>query len=127
VNYLSDSSTVPAGDHHSLVGCFSIGGRVVHMSRKQLGSAFAPDTITPHHGGYYTSGGPRQPPSDFDDPTPVPFLSIRGKFYLALSCVGEGPESGKWATYALLLLKEALKEWGVGGKTSSGYGGMHAG
>jgi CRISPR-associated protein Cmr6 len=80
------------------------------------------DVMTPHHGDYYMSKEDSQPPSDYDDPTPVPFLSVRGKFCLAVTCDGDGVQADNWAKRALALLKEALKEWGVGGKTNSGYG-----
>jgi len=86
-----------------------------------LATALVPDTLTPHHAEYYTKG---KAPTDFDDPMPVPFLSIRGMFYLAVECDGEGEESRKWAELALSLVKEALQNWGVGGKTNSGYGRM---
>jgi len=89
-----------------------------------LSSGLVLDVMTPHHGGYYMSKEDTEPPSDFDDPIPVPFLSIRGRFYLAVTCDGEGEQAQNWANRALVLLKEALKEWGVGGKTNSGYGRM---
>jgi len=77
-----------------------------------------PDVITPHHRDYY-SGKPGAAPSDFDDPNPVSFLSVVGKFRAAVSC-----QNKDWADFTLKLLKAALKEWGIGGKTSSGYGRM---
>lgn len=88
------------------------------------------DVMTPHHGDYYSDktyeGGPNRgeliPPTDFDDPNPVTFLSVAGKFHLAVSCDVAGEEGQKWAKLAFDLLTKALREWGVGGKTSSGYG-----
>ncbi len=80
------------------------------------------DVLTPHHKGYYTGGsGERAWPSDFDDPTPVQFLSARGSYLVAIS----GP-TREWADRAMALLTYAAAEWGVGGKTSSGYGRMSA-
>jgi len=88
------------------------------------------DVMTPHHGDYYSGrkwkAGPQKdhlmPPSDFDDPNPVTFLSVTGSFFISVSCDIPGDEGQQWATLALELLREALREWGVGGKTSSGYG-----
>lgn len=77
-----------------------------------------PDVMTPHHGDYY-SKKPGAGPTDFDDPNPVSFLSVAGKFRVAVSC-----QNQEWANFTLKLLKAALKDWGVGGKTSSGYGRM---
>src|SRR5690606_17987305 len=53
-----------------------------------------------------------------DSPNPVAFLTVRPKcrFLLALS----GPS--EWTDLAGKLLADALASWGVGGKTSAGYG-----
>lgn len=88
------------------------------------------DVMTPHHGDYYSgntrerSGGKKDiiPPTDFDDPNPVAFLSVTGRFFVAVSCDAGGPEGEKWTQLALDLLQGALRDWGAGGKTSSGYG-----
>jgi CRISPR-associated protein Cmr6 len=76
-----------------------------------------PDVLTVHHTGYYRGEG--DAPADWDDPTPIPFLSVAGNFLIAVL-----PQAGAtaWATTALELLTLALAESGVGGKTSSGYG-----
>lgn len=88
------------------------------------------DVMTPHHGDYYAKktykDGPKKgqliPPTDFDNPNPVTFLSVAGRFVISVSCDVKGPEGEKWTTLVFDLLLEALREWGVGGKTSSGYG-----
>lgn len=72
------------------------------------------DVITVHHQSYHTDG--KTAPAEWDSPVPVPFLSVTGKFLVAVS----GPE--KWRTKALEILKLALEEEGIGAKTSSGYG-----
>ncbi|MCK6546819.1 type III-B CRISPR module RAMP protein Cmr6 [Myxococcota bacterium] len=79
---------------------------------------FAADVITPHHKTYADSRGADAWPNDYDSPIPIGFLSVRPKvhFLVALS----GPSA--WNELALALLRDALVEWGVGGKTSSGYG-----
>ncbi len=81
------------------------------------------DVMTPHHGKYY-SGENNSAPTDFDDPNPVLFLSITGDFLLAVSFDVPGDENRQWAELSLELLSQALGEWGIGGKTSSGYGRM---
>lgn len=75
-----------------------------------------PDVITVHHPAYYR--GEDAPPADWDSPNPIHFLTARGTFWVALS----GPSS--WAEKAFEILTLALKEEGVGAKTSSGYGRM---
>ncbi len=78
------------------------------------------DIITPHHPKWLDGSAP---PTDFDSPTPVPFLSVTGSFHLVVSWQGpEVDESSKWLDLILSLFIAALSDWGVGGKTSSGYG-----
>jgi len=77
-------------------------------------SLLHPDIITVHHEKYYNSNS--EPPADWDDPTPVPFLSATGTYLIALS----GPPA--WAGTAFDILKHALDHVGIGAKTSSGYG-----
>jgi CRISPR-associated protein Cmr6 len=78
---------------------------------------FAVDVLTVHQKTYYDRVGGVWP-NDHDDPNPVGFLTVRPRvrFLLALS----GPAD--WTDRAERLLLEALSEWGVGAKTSSGYG-----
>jgi CRISPR type III-B/RAMP module RAMP protein Cmr6 len=78
------------------------------------------DVMTPHHPQWLDGS---VPPTDFDSPTPVPFLSVVGQFHVAVSW--HGPTSDKalsWVYLALDCLREALFLWGIGGKTTSGYG-----
>lgn len=75
------------------------------------------DIMTVHHPRYYGSRGRDRAPWDLDDPTPLPFLSVRGRFLVAIL----GP-SQEWAEFGLGVLTQALTDWGVGAKTSSGYG-----
>jgi len=75
------------------------------------------DVITVHQPTYYRSGGRDGAPWDFSDPIPIPFLSAAGSYLIAVA----GPDAD-WAAFALNVLLHALADWGVGGKTSSGYG-----
>lgn len=86
-------------------------------SEPKIETPFAVDVLTVHHKRYYDSAG-SQSACDYDDPNPVAFLSVRprARFLLALS----GPRD--WTELAGALLSDALAEWGVGGKTSAGYG-----
>lgn len=85
------------------------------------------DVMTPHHVKWQTN---EAPPTDFDSPVPVSFLSVAGSFQVRLSWCGpiETPQEKAlaWTGLVLTLLKEALAEWGAGGKTSSGYGRLAA-
>jgi CRISPR-associated protein Cmr6 len=74
------------------------------------------DIVTVHHPKYYQ--GKDAPPADWDSPTPISFLSITGKFLIALA----GPE--EWVKAAFAILKLALEHEGIGAKTNAGYGRM---
>ncbi|GIW78269.1 MAG: hypothetical protein KatS3mg105_0076 [Gemmatales bacterium] len=52
------------------------------------------DVMTPHHKDWLDG---RKPPTDFDSPTPVSFLSVRGSFLIALSwCGPDTPAARDW-------------------------------
>jgi len=74
------------------------------------------DVMTVHHPDYY--GGGQVLPTDWDDPNPIPFLSARGSYLLALT----GPPG--WIEKALDVLIGALSHDGLGAKTAAGYGRM---
>lgn len=82
---------------------------------------FAADVLTVHQKGYYGSSGGSWP-NDYDSPNPVAFLTVRpgARLLFALS----GPAD--WTELAEHLLRDALARWGVGGKTSTGYGRLIA-
>jgi CRISPR-associated protein Cmr6 len=90
------------------------------------------DVMTVHHQDYYgqkqDSAGKQHAPSDFDSPTPISFLSIRGgTFTLAVQFAAAGAqvlseEQRQWQELTRKLLLEALANWGIGGKTNAGYG-----
>src|SRR6266498_541105 len=82
------------------------------------------DIMTVHHPKYYSEkkeNGELLPPADWDEPTPVPFLSATGSYLIALSAPKGCRE---WLQAAFDILKLALAEEGIGAKTSSGYGRM---
>jgi CRISPR-associated protein Cmr6 len=87
------------------------------------GPMLARDVLTVHQRRYYESAG-EEWPGDFDDPNPVSFLTVApGSSFLVALELAPGVEGGR----ALLeragrYLTEALKEWGLGGKTAAGYG-----
>lgn len=78
---------------------------------------YATDVLTIHQKSYYDSSGGSWP-SDYDSPNPVAFLTVRPVVRMLLAV--SGPPD--WTELAARLLLDALREWGVGGKTSSGYG-----
>jgi CRISPR-associated protein Cmr6 len=128
-----DKITAPAGEHYDFMfgSTEDAGGIVFHdawIVPDSLGGALVRDVMTPHHGNYYAKengdNGQMCAPTDFDDPTPVTFLSVRGNFEIHVICnaVGSQEEKDRWEEIALELLKRAIEDWGAGGKTNSGYG-----
>lgn len=89
-----------------------------HPAKNGTPQALWPDVITVHHKDYYTGGKDLKAPTDSDNPTPIPFLTATGTYLIALG----GPIT--WVDLAFKLLGCALKEMGIGAKTSSGYGRM---
>jgi CRISPR-associated protein Cmr6 len=77
------------------------------------------DVMTVHHREYY-GNEKGAAPTDFDQPNPVPFLSLNPgtEFYVVLT------GAPGWVDAAWSILSQALQEFGVGAKTSSGYGRM---
>jgi CRISPR-associated protein Cmr6 len=82
----------------------------------------ARDVLTVHQRMYY-AGGAQAWPNDYDSPNPVAFLTVapRTRFRVALGVV-PGPHADELLELAWDFLQEALREWGVGGKSSAGYG-----
>ncbi len=82
-----------------------------------------PDIITVHHPEYYKGGTNPPAPADWDSPTPIPFLSATGHYLLALAAP-DLANSSEWLKHTFKILAHALHEYGIGAKTSSGYGRM---
>lgn len=85
--------------------------------------ALFPDVLTVHHPAYYRNQG-KATPSDWDSPTPIPFLSASGTYLIVLAAPELRPDQQHWITTIFEILGHALKEKGIGAKTSSGYGRM---
>jgi CRISPR-associated protein Cmr6 len=88
---------------------------------KMLKSVLRQDTITVHHPGYYQ--GKKEAPSDWDSPTPIPFLSATGNYLMALAAP-DFENGERWIDKTFEILEYALEEMGIGAKTTSGYGRM---
>jgi len=101
------------------------------MDPAAVGGALNIDVMTPHQGDYYQekmdTHRDRIPPSDQAAPVPIPFLSVSGKFWLAMRCEGEDREAaGRWQMVVKDLALAALRDEGIGGKTRAGYGRLIA-
>jgi len=75
------------------------------------------DVMTPHYPDYYSKG---IEPADWQSPNPIKFLTVEKtafQFYLACR-----KENEALLEKALRWLKESLSHFGIGAKTSIGYG-----
>ncbi len=100
------------------------GGAVFHDAWFVPGSVDQPlavDTVTVHHPQYYEKKGDGVWPTDFDDPRPVPFISVRpgARFLFAVEVASPDPT---WLVFVEEMLRHTLTKIGLGGKTNAGYG-----
>jgi len=79
---------------------------------------FRVDVINPHYGPYYESKG-GQPPADWYNPVPVPYLTVNTGVEYRFVLASKDEELLK---KAVEWLKFALENIGVGAKGSQGYG-----
>lgn len=86
------------------------------------------DILTVHQKEYYRSFPAQAYPNDYDNPNPVSFLSVRegARFMFTWSFTEPAPYEHPEEVFKRVerYLDEALGQWGIGGKTSSGYGRM---
>ncbi|NLN18407.1 MAG: type III-B CRISPR module RAMP protein Cmr6 [Firmicutes bacterium] len=90
-----------------------------------LAEAMQMDVLTVHYPYYYRGQAAGLYDIEIMDPRPIPFISVKGRFLVAVSAVVDQPEAMPWVERAMELLLEALAEWGVGAKTNAGYGRLY--
>lgn len=80
------------------------------------------DVLTVHHPDYYQAEGTA--PAETDNPIPVPFVSAKGRFLIALELnpALDADQYGHWLKAAWAALREGLRRHGIGAKTNAGYG-----
>jgi len=91
-------------------------GKVIFFDAYPIGNInLKIDVMNPHYPKYYSEG---KPPTDWQNPVPIKFLTIENtkfQFYLAA-------KDKDLLTQSKSLLLEALEYYGIGAKTSLGYG-----
>jgi CRISPR-associated protein Cmr6 len=91
-------------------------GRVIFMDAYPVGQInLKIDIMNPHYPDYYSKN---IPPADWQNPNPIKFLTVENtkfRFYLLSKKGSLLYEAKEW-------LEEALGEFGIGAKTSLGYG-----
>lgn len=118
---LTDPTWHRGGDgHRTMFGAVEEAGSVIFHDALWLAASGAAlpldtDVMTVHHTNYY-GGQPGALPTDHDAPNPVPFVTARGTYLIAL----QGPPA--WTDAAMVILQRALRQDGIGAKTAAGYG-----
>ena len=81
------------------------------------------DVITPHYDLYYRAPH-HNPPADWHNPTPAPFLTVAAKQKFAVRVLQRRRQPGHAVDFVALgqALSEAFETIGIGAKTASGYG-----
>jgi len=82
-----------------------------------------PDIMNPHYPEYY---GGDKPPTDYQNPIPIPFLTIKDtSFQFLIGSKKERLDSFRIGDKTIVdWLKAALTQHGIGAKTAVGYGYM---
>ena len=80
------------------------------------------DIMNPHYQPYYQYG---EPPGDWHQPNPIFFLTVPEGVTFQFAIAPRNNEGTKLLNRAKLILISALKDFGVGAKTSLGYGRFH--
>lgn len=102
---------------------------IIHPDEK--GKLLEMDVMTPHYKEYYdkvSQGQPGKPPSDDQNPVPIPFLAVPGGtlFAFAIGSRISDEHSAADRQQTRTWLETALFEMGIGAKTSAGYGHFEA-
>jgi CRISPR type III-B/RAMP module RAMP protein Cmr6 len=88
---------------------------------------FVVDIMNPHYPNYYNSLKSRNiiPPANDQSPNPIPFLAVMDNTNFTFALAPRDPNNLQHHKHVELVkgwLLEALQNYGVGGKTSAGYG-----
>jgi len=100
----------------------SVGGAVFFEAIPLDEPELEVDVMTPHFPDYYSDKKNRVPPSDDQDPVPIPFLTIKDGVRFGFAVGWRGASNPKAHTQAVEWLKAGLENLGAGGKTAAGYG-----
>lgn len=106
-------SDLTAGASRGLITFYD----ALHVPTGEDEKPFDIDVLTVHQKPYYDGLGESWP-NDYNDPNPVHFLTVRPGTRLLFSL--SGPRD--WVLLAEQLVRDALTQWGIGAKTSAGYG-----
>jgi len=111
-----------------LFGTQDSAGGVIFFDAFPIGKIkLTTDVMTPHYGDYYgnkkDNNGESTPPSDYLKPNPIHFLTVKDTaFQFVIGVKTKYKDNKNLHEKAQELLKNALKNNGIGAKTAVGYG-----
>jgi CRISPR-associated protein Cmr6 len=76
------------------------------------------DIMNPHYPDYYSG---KEPPTDWQNPNPIKFLTVEKTKFTFYLCIKQSEEK-ELLEKAKILLEDSLKNYGIGAKTALGYG-----
>jgi CRISPR-associated protein Cmr6 len=97
----------------------SVGGAVFFEAIPLDEPQLEMDVMTPHFPDYY---GDKSPPSDDQNPVPIPFLTVKAGVRFSFAVGWRGKPNPEARAQAIEWLKAGLENLGAGGKTAAGYG-----
>jgi CRISPR-associated protein Cmr6 len=109
-------------DINAIFGFENHVGEIIFLDALPLAPVkLEPDIMALHYGNYYAN--PDQPPRDWDDPIPIPFLTIaKGQRFVFTLLPRKKTCDPDHLVIAKEWLKQALSIIGAGAKTAVGYG-----
>jgi len=123
VNMKINNGSLTIGEVRQVFGTQANEGEVVFFDAlpepNHLQDVFEFDIMNPHYQPYYSG---LEPPGDWLDPNPIFFLTVREGVVFNFWIWQRGEHNSNLLEKTKMLLIEALKEVGVGAKTSLGYG-----
>ncbi len=111
-----------AADFRAVFGTTDHAGAIVFLDGLYAGDRLPKyhiDIMNPHFPKYYTGDSP---PSDDQNPVPVPYLTVASGQLFVFAILPRTPDAAPLVKRAGVWLIRGLKEFGVGAKTAQGYG-----
>lgn len=123
VNVEINTGGLTIGELRQIFGTQANEGEVIFFDAlpepNNLQDVFELDIMNPHYQPYYSGS---EPPGDWFDPNPIFFLTVREGVVFNFWIWQRREHNSNLLEKTKILLIEALKEVGVGAKTSLGYG-----
>ena len=110
--------SAPKGDDNAA----SAGGAVFFEAVPLDNPALDIDVMTPHFPDYYSDKTNIVPPTDNQNPVPIPFLTVKKDVRFGFAVAWRGRSNPRAHELAAKWLRHGLEELGAGAKTAAGYG-----